>query len=258
MAQKESFRESVRVQVSNAPILELKDLSTSDAVRQYQKYVLEQEQPFILCINYINQLVNELKERGIVSSFLEFRARIKSTESALKNDQKKALDDIFGLEFIGATKEELIIIKHELEKLFRTVRQKSVDKDNGYRAIHCSYFMNEELIRQLNRISQQQDGCQYKESYFPLIEVQYKTISVFYEANYGRASHEKYKKAEISHVQELYNKGELLHGEYIPYMWISDPSSSNARELSLEDTIKKMYPSLKLKGKEYDVDSRGE
>lgn len=249
MAEEKKFRESMRIQSVKGSALGINGLTIRQAARAYEQYILVQEQPFILCLNYINQYVNSLREQGAISSFLEFRARIKATSSALQNDGRKALDDIFGLEFIGATDEELAIIKEKLEEIFEVVREKQMDKENGYKAVHCCYCLKDSFSRILNNISQQKGGCQYKKEYFPAIEVQYKTIGVFYEANFGTASHEKYKKAKISQIQEMYNNNQLKHGIHVPYMWISNANQPDVDELSLEETIKKMYPSLKLKEK---------
>ena len=68
------------------------------------------------------------------------------------------------------------------------------------------------------------------EQLFPLIEFQYKTFEVYYQGNFGTASHETYKNTEIQQIQALYDAGLLTVGEYIPTMWVSNPYSDNVRE----------------------------
>ena len=85
--EKEEFRAKLKV----TPINEREKIS------EYNRFVAEQEKPFILFINSINKYINKLRKKGILSNFLEVRARIKASSSALRNDETKALDDVFGM-----------------------------------------------------------------------------------------------------------------------------------------------------------------
>lgn len=228
-----NFKERIKVYVPTA----------REKATAYNKFVIDQQNSFILFINYINKYINELREKGIISNFLEIRARIKASNSAFQNDEKKMLDDIFGMEFVCATEKEIKVVRDHIGKFVSTIRNKKHNKDNGYKAIHSVCVPTEQTIEKLNSI--QDDN--YHADFFPVIEMQFKTIAVDYEGNYGRASHEKYKGTDIKEIQRLYNSGKLVPGMYIPYMWVSDAENDKMRELTLEEAIKKIYPSLKIK-----------
>ncbi len=183
----------------------------------------------------------------MISPFLKFYARVKSTNSALENHDKKALDDVFGIEFICATDREIQILQEEIDKLLKVRRIKSHNKDNGYRAVHHSCIINEDTRDAINNMSMRQYGVKEDKESFPVVEIQYKTIEVYYEAVYGKASHEKYKDAELSKIQALYDAGKLEVGEDIPDTWIFNPEGDRVKKMSTEEVLKKMYPSLVLK-----------
>lgn len=234
----ENFKERIKV------VLPTQNLNDNEARRAYEQFVSEQEEPFVLFINYLNKYINELKERGVISPFLKFYARIKSTSSAIENHDKKALDDVFGIEFICATDGEIQILQREIESLLSIHKIKSHNKENGYKAIHHSCTLKEGTV---NNISMKQGGIKGNKNNFPVIEIQYKTIQVYYEAVFGKASHEKYKDTELSKIQELYDNGKLKAGEDIPNTWISNAEGDRAKRMSVEEVLKKMYPSLVLK-----------
>ena len=77
----ENFKENLK---GNTEIKEEK-LTERQARRTYEQFVNRQEEQFLLFINYLNKHINKLREDGLISPFLEFRARIKATNSALKN-----------------------------------------------------------------------------------------------------------------------------------------------------------------------------
>lgn len=234
----ENFRDSLKVD------LEKVKLTERQAKQSYEKFVLAQQDQFVMFINYLNQYVNNLKKQGIISPFLKFYARVKATNSALKNFEKKALDDVFGIEFICATDDEIKILQQEIDKILKTHKVKIHNKENGYKAIHNSCTIKQEIKDELTKkIAEKKDILEDK---FPIMEIQYKTVTVYYESVYGKASHEKYKDTKLPQLQALYDNGNLTVGEYIPYMWISNASTECARELTTEEVLKKMYPSLKL------------
>lgn len=247
----ENFKKNLKVEL----IPKVADITEREARRSYEKFVMGQEEPFINFLNYLNQYMNQLKDKGVISPFLQFRARIKSPISAIKNDGRKSLDDIFGIEIICATDEEIEEAKKALEEIatkpdFQGKEEKTIKKDNGYEAIHCFYVLNDETIQQINQKAKEKNQQEYPKELFPAMEVQYKTIKVFYEANYGTARHDQYKGVNEEEIQKLYDMGQLVLGERLPYMWISDENSDKVRELSTNEVLKKMYPFLKLKTKE--------
>lgn len=236
-------------------------LSEREARRTYEKFVIDQEEQFILFINYLNQYINHLRDLGKITPHLAFYARVKATNSAYKNHSDgKTLDDVFGIEILATSEEEYKTLMEEIEspseedktfsenkRLLKVHHTKNHDKDNGYKAEHHTCSIEPELVTTLNNLLGKSKDDKISEQLFPLIEFQYKTFEVYYQGNFGTASHEKYKNTEIQQIQALYDAGLLTVGEYIPTMWVSNPYSDNVRELTSRDVLKKMYPSLKLK-----------
>lgn len=230
--------------------LKVRDLNDREARQTYEKFVLEQEEQFILFINYLNQYINELKEKGIISKSFKFYARVKATNSALKNYNQKALDDVFGIECICATEREISILQQLLERLVKTHKIKPHNKENGYKAIHHFCSIRKEVINRLNEILVEQKKKEKNEEKFPAVEIQYKTEEVYRKAISGTASHEKYKDTKLPQIQALYDANILTVGEYIPYMWVSNPDEDDVIEMTTEEVLRKMYPSLKIREKE--------
>lgn len=107
---------------------------------EYEKYKSEQKVPFELFIKYINEILVVLKEYRIVSDFTKFFARIKALDSALKNDESKALNDVFGIEIDCATEGEVAFIGSYLKSLLNITKEVVHNKTNGYKAHHYSGF----------------------------------------------------------------------------------------------------------------------
>lgn len=244
------FRESLKV---NIQLKEEEEPTEREIRRKYERFVLDREEQFIKFINYLNRYINQLRKEGIISHGLVYRARIKAANSALKNYGKKAVDDIFGIEFICETEEEILELQKQINLILLIHKEKKHKKENGYEATHCSYSMSENLIDELNNIFESQGQERKERESFPRIEVQYKTAQVDFNANFGLASHEKYKKVEVARLQQLFDSNCLTLGEYIPYMWVSNPYGDNMRELTKEEVLRKMYPSLKLQKKNEEI-----
>ena len=243
------FKESL-----NPENFEVTPLTEREARRNYEKFVLDQESQFILFINYLNKFINELRDKGTITPHLAFYARVKATNSAYQNhSDKKALDDVFGIEILATAEAEFQALMKEIEsdgdinRLLRVHKVTKHDKDNGYKAEHHYCVLEPKLVETLNNLSGKTRRNRIPAQLFPLIEFQYKTFEVYYQGNFGTASHEVYKNTEIKQIQSLYDTDLLTVGEYIPTMWISDPYNDNVRELSTREILKKMYPSLKLK-----------
>lgn len=237
------LKERIKVDLQAMRLTKIEEKQT------YKKFVSEQQEQFEQFINYLNQYINELREQGVISPFLKFYARIKATKSALKNYEKKALDDIFGIEFICATDEEIQRLQKEMESILETYKVKMHNKENGYKAIHHLCYIKEETRDVLNKSEQEkkkEETGEIKDKKYPLMEVQYKTVEVYYKAVFGSASHEKYKDTKIPLLQELYDSKKIEIGEDIPDMWVSETDADNMRKLSAEEILRKMYPSLKL------------
>lgn len=211
---------------------ELSEIQNKKAL--YKKFVLSQEKGFLRVINYINSRINTLKAKAKISQFVEIRARIKDTESALNNYFKcRLLDDVFGIEIICANEEEIEIIKEDLENYFKSTRSKEHNKPNGYKAKHESYSVN------INKNKSDPNIMQWNlcADDVPAIECQYKTISV--ELN-PEASHHDYKKTNKNEIQHKLENEVLYIGKQIPRMWIS--RKDKMVELEYKEIIQKIYP----------------
>ena len=107
-----------------------------EKMSRYKNYVYEQKDGFLNCLEYINEQLCILKRYGIISEHTVLTARIKSLESAMKNDSKKALDDVFGLEIITGTEAEAAFVVTFLREILETSKETIHNKDNNYRAHH--------------------------------------------------------------------------------------------------------------------------
>lgn len=197
----------------------------------YLNFVHEQESGFFRFINYVYNVVNNLKQKAIISSFIEIRARIKDIDSAIKNNSNnKILDDVFGIEIICANESEIHKIKSELDRTLQSTKQKVHNKANGYKAWHESYSARKnenEDLKQWNLL----------ENDVPIVECQFKTIEV--ELN-PEASHHDYKKVNKEEVQKKLENQTLEIGKQIPRMWVSRENGFN--ELQYKEIIQKLYP----------------
>ena len=92
--------------------LKVEELKLNDIQKQqiYQKSIVEPQEPgFIEYMNFLNSILCILKQYGIVSDYTRFMGRIKSLESAIKNDEKKVLNDVFGLEICNSRRNRFFI-----------------------------------------------------------------------------------------------------------------------------------------------------
>lgn len=213
----------------------------------YNEYVESQRKGFISIMNFINNRINDLIEQGRISDFIQMRARIKSAESALKNDEAKALDDIFGMEIITATEEEYDTIIRNLTPYMVKTKCKNHDKPNGYKAKHKYWTFKKDKLAYL-------EGDFDFENNIPMIEFQFKTSEVQISCNTGPANHEDYKGEKREDIQRKYDKGKFTVFN-TPYMWITrftqegEKHFPDTRLLTEEETLKTIYPFLNTKPK---------
>ena len=238
---KEHFINGIKVSPSVAEeILNKQEYVVNDSehFELYENFVYSQRDAFKALMYYFNDMLSNLKEKGEISEFTEFRARIKAPESALHNDPKKALDDIFAMEFIGATEKEVdFILKKVTEKSIVT-REKNHDKPNGYKAKHRVFNIKPEVSQEIS------EKFNVDKNTFPLFECQFKTIAVAIEANTGTAAHINYKGIDPKAIQKKYDRNEFILGYNIPQMWVS--RGNQMVKLSSDETLKKLYPFLDL------------
>ena len=205
----------------------------------YNNYVYSQREGFEKIMNFINDLTNHLKEEGKISDLFEIRARIKAPKSAIHNDPNKALNDVFGMEIITATETELKVVMEAISEYMKKVKEKDHDKSNGYKAFHRLLDFKTDKLEVL--------GDNIEHLQFPLVEIQFKTMEVAVKCSGGTADHMLYKGETKEEVQAKYDNGEYSIFTNIPTMWIS--RNGELRMLSPDETLKKMYPFLKLKDK---------
>ena len=213
----------------------------------YYNFVSDQREGFVRIILHINSLLNKLKDNGNISEYVELRARIKAPMSAIKNDRKKTLDDVFGIEILTATEKEIEIVKNEIEKymIANEERCNKWDKPNGYKAEHRMLTLKKDKTEQLGLENEEYENI-------PEIEFQFKTLEVAINAAIGNASHSKYKNVNQEEIQKRYDTNGFSRTE-IPKMWVSD--HGRMRALSNEEILKKMYPFLDTrKNKDRDKD----
>lgn len=202
----------------------------------YIKYVEQQKDSFEVYINFINELLCELKKYRLVHDSTRMSARVKSSDSAVNNDSKKALDDVFGLEIDFSNESEKELIEQIVASTITITKEKHHDKKNGYKAYHCSgfpsdidkkfeesklynkcqelfsgeiYFNNlmrnmkvisekykKSIIEELKKSSDRDTELSELLKLIAIVEFQFKTIHVALDAINGPASHWKYKNSD--------------------------------------------------------------
>lgn len=261
---KEHFINGIKVNEETAQaILNKSTYFPSDAenFELYNDFVNQQRNAFKAIMIYFNKILNNLKKEGKISDFTEFRARIKGPASALKNDEinnvklrtndneldSKSLDDVFGMEFIGATEKEVDFILATISKKTIVARKKDHNKKNGYKAKHRVLSLDKETMEEISK------EFNIDSNDFPLFEAQFKTIAVAIEANTGTAKHIDYKDIIPKEIQKKYDRNEYIVGYNVPQMWLS--RNGEMILLSSDETLKKIYPFLNItKKKNQNID----
>lgn len=130
------FKESLKVE-------DLKPLHTINDVEQemiYKEFVDMQKGHFVSYMNFLNAELCVLKHYGIVSDFTRFLARIKSTESAIKNDKEKTLNDAFGVEVDSGTPGEFAFTAMLFMDTLKETKESVKNQTNKYVAHHYSGY----------------------------------------------------------------------------------------------------------------------
>ena len=212
------------------------------AYMMYFAFVESQRNGFVSIMQFINDKINEMIDQGRISDMIEIRARIKAAQSAINNDDRKALDDIFGIEIITATENEISTLIQSLSQYMIKTKSKNYDKPNGYKAKHKYWTMKEDKTNYLKNYSFASDH-----DHIPMIEFQFKTAEVAIKCNNGgSADHTTYKGETTEEIQSKFDKGEFtLYNT--PTMWVS--RDGRMALLSKEETLKKIYPFLNTTGK---------
>ena len=117
-----------------------KKIDDDDRVAIYEKYYENQIQQFESYLDFINKIMCVLKHYRIVTEKTNFSARVKSIDSALENDQKKALNDIFGIGINAGISGESELLYLLFSSSLTPTRNVVKNKENGYAAHHFSGF----------------------------------------------------------------------------------------------------------------------
>ena len=201
----------------------------------YKEYINQQKKYFIQIMHYVDRIINEMVDNGEISLYGEIRARIKSVNSALKNDEFKAVDDAFGIEIITATEFEYTKIIESLKEIMTVQKDKEHNKDNGYKARHMTMTLNKENLFAL-------DIPEANYEYVPMIEYQFKTFQTLLEIEYGRAGHGKYKNEDEEEMQRKYDNN-MYSNEEIAETWVS--IGGKMVKLSKEEAFLRNHPYVK-------------
>lgn len=220
--------------------VEIKETPPNEMERYllYSDYITNQKRGFIETIKIVDKLITDLQDNGELTEYVKINARIKSTESALKNDDKKnkALNDAFGMEIIAGTESALKRIMDKLEEYMRVRKENPINKDNGYVAMHKIMDLEKEAYTKLAT-----GNVPYNE--VPLIEIQFKTFEVKENATSGPANHWEYKGETREQIQAMYDRNGF-NEHNLPIMYAVE--NHKIRILSKQETIRKLYPFLRL------------
>lgn len=130
----------------------------------YKEFIDTQKGHFVSYIKFLNAELCVLKHYGIVSDYTRFLARIKSTESAIKNDQTKALNDAFGIEVDSATPGESAFTVMLFMGTVEETKEAVKNKPNKYIAHHYSgYPKVGNIVEKLEEILDENKIYEYEE-----------------------------------------------------------------------------------------------
>jgi hypothetical protein len=112
-----------------------KKTSIGEMVDGYMKYILDLGEGFIQFAEAYNQCIEIAKYNEILGE-AKLKVRIKDFSSSYSNTERKALDDVFGMQVATDTEgnKEFFILFNYL--IFKMLKCKKYDKSNGYVAYH--------------------------------------------------------------------------------------------------------------------------
>lgn len=102
----------------------------------YRTYITDLGEGFLELAEIFNMCIEYAKLEGFLKQ-AKLSARIKDFSSCMRNTDKKILDDVFGMEVVTNDEldKEILILFSQIA--FNTVKEKSYNKANGYKAHHC-------------------------------------------------------------------------------------------------------------------------
>lgn len=130
------FKEGLKV----GDLKPIYDVNDVEQEMLYKEFVDMQKGHFISYMNFLNAELCVLKHYGIVSDYTRFLARIKSTESAIKNDREKTLNDAFGVEVASGTPGEFAFTAMLFMDTLKETKESVKNRTNKYVAHHYSGY----------------------------------------------------------------------------------------------------------------------
>lgn len=114
------------------------NLINGEIVDGYKGLVCDLGGEFLKIVEAILEAIKIAKRNEILGERTGIKFRIKDFSSSLRNTEKKSLDDFFGMEFVTATQQEKEFIMLFFHLAFDIIKDKKLDKSNGYNAYHCT------------------------------------------------------------------------------------------------------------------------
>lgn len=189
----------------------------------------------------IGYVVKKMQQAGIVSSNVKITGRVKSYKSVIGNEQKKAIDDCFGIRIV-ASENELEKIKNELEKvlIIDCTKDHRRKKSTNYKGVHQMAHIKREFT----------EGRNVDYDLFPEIEIQYWSKEIAKDCIYGWLSYANYKKDDFNKIiEELKFDRQGVLRQLPKYIEIN---GGEILEYLPEETLYKLYPEIRrmeIKGK---------
>lgn len=196
----------------------------------YQNYIKSEQKGFEITLSLIEEIVNNLKQRNIISLDTHMYGRIKSFESAYANIGKKAVDDCFGVRII-ASNEDLKNIKNNIEEKFIIEKNK---KHNSieYNALHQMAYIN---MKNINN--------DYKKYIYPLTEIQYWNNELEEKLINGELSYYNYKKDLYYKILDnYYNENNLK--DFLPMYY--EVKNNNIIPLAEKESLFKLLSNIEV------------
>lgn len=200
--------------------------------RYYTNYIQSRKAGYEITLAIVGQIISKLQEDYKISNDVKVLGRIKSFESAYENNNKKAVDDCFGIRII-AQRIDLQEIKNNIENNFIIKKNKRhIPKDKkDYDALHQMGYINFKFINKNNA------RC-----IFPVVEIQYWTIQLENKTINGILSYSNYKKDFHDKVLKEYRNNSSNLKDYLPIYY--EIENNKLRELPARETLYKLYPEI--------------
>lgn len=138
--ERKKFIESFAVQVNTIAtdkfLSETKPTTIGEILDGYREYVQNLGEGFLEIAENYNDCIQMARQSELIGD-VKLKARIKDFSSSRINTEKKALDDVFGIEIVTPTeldKEILMLFNH---LVFDISKDKKYNKSTGYVAYHC-------------------------------------------------------------------------------------------------------------------------